>query len=173
MVQRWRRMQAQRQLTAQERHREELHVQQMSEDAVVRTDKTEQKVQRLDFLLHASLTRTAEPLDFEQLKKKVPSVDLGTDAEPLPLPHWEEYAPAPAGLLLRLLGRGQRRHSTEAEAEEAYARALERYRSDEAARLRRIEDLTRSYTEAKAADLKICARAQRLRRRIPGTRSGR
>ncbi len=156
MARLWRRIeqiQERRRRTAEEHHREELHDQQMSEDAVVRSDKVEQRVQRLTFLLHAALSRTVEPLDFDALKQRVPGVDLGVDAEPLPMPHWEEYAPAPPGLLRRVVGRGRSRPSSEAEAEEAYARALERYRTDEAARLQRVEELTRTYHQSRAAEL--------------------
>jgi restriction system protein len=152
MVKRWQRTQSKRRLTAQERHREELHIQQMSEDAVVRSEKAEQRVQRLKVLLHASLSRPMEPVDFEALKKSVPTVDLGSDANPHPLPHWEEYAPRPVNLLTRLLTRAARR-TTEAEAEEAYAKALDRYRADEAERQRRIEELRRSHADTHATEL--------------------
>src|SRR5262245_43766743 len=126
-----RRRNTRRQLTAQELRREEIHDQQMSEDAVVRTEKVEKRVQKLQFLLRAALSRAIEPIDFDQLKKAVPSVDLGADAHPLPLPHWEEYEPTPPrlarsrGLVRRLRGRSPLREATEAEAEEAYAKALE------------------------------------------------
>ncbi|MGH3489468.1 MAG: restriction endonuclease [Actinopolymorphaceae bacterium] len=152
MVKRWQRTRTKRQLTEQERHREELHIQQMSEDAVVRSEKTEQRVQRLKVLLHASLSRPVEPVDFEHLKRSLPTVDLGTDADPHPLPHWEEYAPRPTNLLTRLLTRAARR-TTEEEAEVAYASALERYRADEAERQRRIEELRRSHANEHATEL--------------------
>lgn len=159
MAQRKRRGSTKRQRTAEELHREELHDQQMSEDAVVRTEKVEQRVQKLQFLLRAALSRDLNPLDFEQLKKPMPSVDLGADAHPLPLPRWEEYAPVARTLLRsrtllrRLRGRTPLRDATEAEAEEAYAKALERYRNDEAARLRRVEDMRRTHDDARATDM--------------------
>lgn len=153
MAQGWRRRRIRRQLTEQEHQRAELRVQQLSEDAVVRTDKLEQRIQRLKFLLHASLSRELAPIDFEQLKKEVPAVELGPDAEPLPVPHWDEYAPRALGFVSRLLGRG-RGHTSEPEAEAAYANALERYRHDEAARQQRIDAMERVHQDTNATDLK-------------------
>jgi restriction system protein len=154
-----------RRLSEQERHRQELHVQQMTEDAVVRTERVEQKIQRLTFLLHAAMSLPVEPLDFEQLKKRPPTLDLGADAEPLPVPSWEEYAPQTHNRLLtllqpvlgpasRLLKRDWRPTTeAEAEAEAAYSKALERYRADEAERQRRVAELTREHHEAHAQEL--------------------
>jgi restriction system protein len=153
MAQGWRSRRMKRQLTEQEHQRAELRTQQLSEDAVVRTDKLEQRVQRLRFLLHASLSRELAPIDFEQLKQPEPAVDLGADAERLPVPHWDEYAPMTYGLVGRLLRRGSRA-TTEAEAEAAYAKALERYRHDEAARQQRVDDLERLHQNANATDLR-------------------
>ncbi|WP_157180795.1 restriction endonuclease [Actinopolymorpha alba] len=143
-----------RHVTAQEHRRQEIHVQQLAEDAVVRTDKVEQRVQKLGTLLRASLSRIVQPLDFERLKEDLPALDLGTDAAPLPLPMWEEYAPKSRGLISRLLTRSVHRSKVdaEAEAEKAYASALERYRAEEAARQRRIDELQRTQRDTHTAE---------------------
>jgi restriction system protein len=147
-----------RDLEEREFHRHLLRVQELTENAVVRTEKVDLKVQRLRVLLQAAVSRTVEPLDFEQAKRKLPEVDLGSDATPLPVPKWEEYAPKPVGLLRRLLPSPWRRQPSLAEAEHAFAKALERYRSEEAARERRVEERRREYEAARAAELEVVRR---------------
>ena len=148
---------ARRAVNAQERLRREIRVQRLQEDAVVRTDKAEQRVQRLNVVLIASLRRTVEPIDFERQKRDVPDVDLGADAEPIRLPTWEEYAPR-SGRLRRLLTSQSRRDAAQAGAEGSYARALDQYRELEAARLARIEELLRAHNDASAPErLRILA----------------
>lgn len=136
-----------RAVNAQERLRREIRVQRLQEDAVVRTDKAEQRVQRLNVVLIASLRRTVEPIDFERQKRDLPDLDLGADAEPTRLPTWEEYAPR-SGRLRRILTSQSRREAAQARAEESYARALDQYREQEAARLARIDELLRAHNDA-------------------------
>lgn len=140
-------------LEEREFRRHLLRVQQLTENAVVQTEKVDLKVQKLRVLLHAAVSRAVEPMDFEQAKRKVPEVDLGSDATPLPVPKWEEYAPRPVGLIRRLFPFGSRRRLSLAEAEDAFAKALERYRSEEAARERRVEERRRQYETTRAAEL--------------------
>ncbi|GAA4987427.1 restriction endonuclease [Actinopolymorpha pittospori] len=140
-----------RAVNAQERLRREIRVQRLHEDAVVRTDKAEQRVQRLNVVLIASLRRTVEPIDFERQKRDVPDLDLGPDAEPVRLPTWEEYAPR-SGRLRRLLTSQSRRETAQARAEVSYARALDQYREQEAARVARVEELLRAHNDASAPE---------------------
>jgi restriction system protein len=128
---------------AEEAHRHEMHEQKLVEAAAVRTEKVEQRVQKLTTILLASLSRSAGPLDFDALKDDHPGPDLGTDAEPVHLPQWEEYAPRPVPLLGRLLDRvafrTERRRRAEAVAEKAFSSALDRYRKEEEARQGRVD----------------------------------
>ncbi|REF37667.1 restriction system protein [Thermasporomyces composti] len=135
-----------------------LRVQELTENAVVQTEKVDLKVQRLRVLLHAAVSRGVQPFDFEQAKRKLPEIDLGSDATPLPVPKWEEYAPKPVSLIRRLLPFPSRRQPSLAEAEEAFAKALERYRSEEAARERRVEERRREYETTRAAELEMLRR---------------
>ena len=123
----------------------------MREDAAVRTEGVEQRVQKLGFLLRATLPRTMEPLNFEAQKERVPFLDLGEDAVPAPVPTWADFAPR-TGRLRRLLTKEAHRQAAQATAEQAYTSALTRYREQEAARLARIEELGRAHHDASGPD---------------------
>lgn len=132
----------------EEHRRHEMRVQRLVEDAVVRTEKIDHRTQKLNFLLKASLSKIPGPFDFDSLKEDVPELDLGVDAEPLPVPQWETYAPRPAGLVDRLLHHGAEHRHAVAQAEKAFTNALERYRRDESARKSRIERMRRAHEDA-------------------------
>ncbi|SFF63508.1 restriction system protein [Actinopolymorpha cephalotaxi] len=123
----------------------------MREDAAVRTEGVEQRVQKLGFVLRATMPRAVAPLDFEAQKERVRFLDLGADAVPAPVPTWADFAPR-TGRLRRLLTKESRRQVALAAAEQAYTSALERYREQEAARLARIEERARAHHEASAPD---------------------
>ncbi|MET9019016.1 restriction endonuclease [Actinopolymorpha sp. NPDC004070] len=137
--------------SARERLRAELDEQRMREDAAVRTEGVEQRVQKLGFVLRATMPRTVAPLDFEAQKERVPFLDLGPDAVPAQVPTWADFAPR-TGRLRRLLTRDAHRQAAQAAAEQEYTSALERYREEEAARLARIEERGRAHHEASGPD---------------------
>ncbi|SDS56596.1 restriction endonuclease [Actinopolymorpha singaporensis] len=123
----------------------------MREDAAVRTEAVEQRIQKLGFVLRSTMPRTVEPLNFEAQKERVPFLDLGDDAVPAPVPTWSDFAPR-TGRLRRLLTKEAHRQAAQATAEQAYTNALARYREQEAARLARIEERSRAHHEASGAD---------------------
>lgn len=125
-----------------------MRVQRMVEDAVVRTEKADHRTQKLNFLLKAWLSRIPGPLDFDSLKDDVPDLDLGVDAEPLPVPKWEAYAPKSAGIVDRVLHRGAEHRRAVEQAEKAFSNGLERYRHDETARKARVERMRREHEDA-------------------------
>lgn len=143
-----RRKEAERQHRAEEEHRHELRVQRLIEEAVVKTEMSDHRTQKLDFLLMAAAAHLPGPLDFSKLKEEVPGLDLGEDAEPLLAPRWETYAPKSAGLSDRLFHKGAKHRRATEEAERAYRKALERYRLEEAARKQRVERLRKEHEES-------------------------
>lgn len=140
-----RRKEAERQQRAEEERRHELRVQRLVEEAVVKTESANHRTQKLNFLLLASLPHLPDVLDFDKLRERVPTLDLGDDAEPLPKPEWEAFAPKPASLGDRLFRRGSQYQRALEEAQRAFQKAQERYRTEEVARQQRVERRRREY----------------------------
>lgn len=147
-----RRKEAERQQRAEEERRHELRVQRLVEEAVVKTESANHRTQKLNFLLLAAVAHLPDPLEFDKLRERVPALDLGDDAEPLPKPEWEAYAPKPASLGDRLFHRGSGYRRALEEAQKAFHKAQERYRTEEAARRQRVERRRREYEASISSD---------------------
>jgi restriction system protein len=111
------------------------------EEAVAKTEAVERRVAELESLLRSSLTRDAR-ISFDSLRSTatVPPLDLGSLANPIPAPQWEDFAPEPPNVLRRMLGSSQRYQASYEAAEQAFASAQNDHQQQEAARQRMVAE---------------------------------
>lgn len=167
-----RRKDEERQRKAEARQHQEDHVRQQHESAKRQTDAVEQRVTELTGILSSALSKAVGPLDFKTLKDKpsLPTLYLGSDAQPTAPPQWEQFAPDIPGAVSRVFG-GQARYERErAIREKSFEAALERHRQDDTARQQRVvEARTKNAEQVKAAKERVGAQHQsieELRRQV-------
>jgi restriction system protein len=91
-------------------------------------------------------------VNFNALKQRPPDVPLnvGSDAQPAPVPAWHDFEPPRPGTFGRLLGGDTRYARDRAEAERTFAVAVEGHKAAEAARQRRVIEARRLHAERRA-----------------------
>src|SRR5260370_32907800 len=111
------------------------------EEATAKTAAVEQRVTELENLLRSSLSRDPR-ISFESMRRavSVQPLDLGRDANPIPVPQWGDYAPRRPGGLQRMIGGSGRFQRAYEEAKRDFDQAQVRYQQDESARQRRIAE---------------------------------
>jgi hypothetical protein len=99
------RLAAQRQAARVERERKALHERQRVAERDAHNGELQRRVTELETLLSSSLA-IAPGTGFAELKRTVdlPPLDPGEDAQPLPIPPWEAFAPAQPSAVGRLFG---------------------------------------------------------------------
>jgi restriction system protein len=109
------------------------------QEAPARTEAVEQRVAELESLPRSSLGRDPR-IRFCSLRISgaVPPLDLGPLANPVPVPEWADFEPAPPGALGRIFGGGKRHQDSAKEAEQAFTAAQADCQRREAARQRGI-----------------------------------
>jgi restriction system protein len=129
------------------------------EEAVAKTEAIERRVAELENLLRSSLARDPR-ISFDSLRitVAVPPLDLGSLADPIPEPQWDDFAPRPPGSLQRILGGRQRYQALVEAAEQAFASAQDDRRQREAARQRMAAEAQASWATM-AAEAKRKAEA--------------
>ena len=108
-------------------------------ESAARTEAVEQRVAELEGLLRSSLRRDPR-IRFESLRVSpaVQPLDLGPLANPIPLPQWADFEPAPPTALGRMFGGGQRYQASYEAAERMFADAQADYQRRETARQRGV-----------------------------------
>ncbi|GAA3284117.1 restriction endonuclease [Dactylosporangium vinaceum] len=122
-------------------------------EAVELTKAAEQQLVDLDNILAKSLADPPRGVDFNALKRRPAeiSLDLGTEAQPMAAPVWQDFEPARPSSLGRLLG-GEARYARErAQAELDFAAAVDAYRTYEVNRQRRVAEARRVHAGRQAA----------------------
>lgn len=130
---------ARRQAAQVERERKALHQRRRVAERDVRNGELERRVTELETLLAASLATEAET-GFQSFKRTVelPPFDPGADGQPLPMWHWEAFAPAEPSALGRLFGGAGRYERAVAAAQQRYGKALAERAAAERERLGRL-----------------------------------
>jgi len=119
--------------------------------AAEQTAEAERRMTDLSNVLAVALTNPSPGIDLNTLKRRMAEIplELGADAQSLAVPVWEDFEPPPPGALGRLFGEA-RRARERAEAELAFARAVDEYRAAESARQRRVTEARRAQAERRA-----------------------
>ncbi|MEV5630273.1 restriction endonuclease [Micromonospora tulbaghiae] len=140
---------AERQRKQEERQRRETYLQARLHEAAAQTSAVEQRMRELTQILSGALAQPVAAIDFNALKKPVPAItlDLGADGEPLRAPTWEHFAPRRPGAFSQMVGGSGRYARRLAEAERAFARAVDRHKAAENARQLRVTTARRAYAE--------------------------
>ena len=150
----------------QERVRQQEHLAARQQAAEEQTAEVEERMKALGEVLTSVLP--LRPLTFERLlaAPRVPDFDPGPLGSALPAPDWDDFAPAPAAGLGRLLGAGPRqaRQVTEARARFEAARAehqrqeAERRRALAVAKARYDRKVTEERAKAAARNAYVTSR---------------
>ncbi|MEU1836936.1 restriction endonuclease [Micromonospora chersina] len=111
-------------------------------------------MQELRQLLIAALSRPVPDVNFSALKRPAPVVtlDLGTDANPLPAPTWPQFAPQRPGVFSQLFGGKDRYAQRLTQAESAFARAVAQHEVAETARQQRVTAARRAHADQQAKE---------------------
>lgn len=159
------RKEEERRRKAAERQRQDDYVRQQHESAKRETDAVEQRVTKLTGILSGALAKQVGPLNFETLKVKrsLPKLDLGPDAQPTAPPQWGQFAPDAPGAVSRIFG-GQARYEREkAISEQSFEAALDRHRQDETARQHRVVEARAKHAkQVEAAKKSVAAQHQSI-----------
>ncbi len=108
------------------------------EQAQRATDAVEARVQELSTVLVRGLARSADPdLDGRLERIRTADVDLGADAEPIPPPRWDDFAPPSPSWLGRVF-RSRRHDAQVQEGEARFAGAQAHHAQEESDRQRRV-----------------------------------
>src|SRR5260370_36941118 len=107
------------------------------EEATAKTAAVEQRVTELENLLRSSLSRDPR-ISFESMRRavSVQPLDLGRDANPIPVPQWGDYAPSRPGGLQRMIGGSGRLPRASGGANRGFGQGPVRRQQDEPARSR-------------------------------------
>jgi restriction system protein len=130
----------------------EAYQQERLDEAVRRTAEGQRRIAELDGVLAAALRRRTTPISFASLKKNQPEpiLDLGSYAQPIPPPSWEQFAPRAPGAVGRMFG-GQARHEqATALARRDFEAAIEQHAAAERQRQTVVSDTRRRHVEAVA-----------------------
>jgi len=121
-----------------ERLRQQEHLESREQAAEEQTAAVREQMKALGEVLASALP--FRPLTFERLlaAPRVPDFDPGPLGPVLPAPHWDDFAPAAAGGLGRLLGAGARQARQLAEAQARFEAAQAEHRHQEAERRRAL-----------------------------------
>ena len=146
---------AEQQRKARERDRLAQEAIARDDEATAKTAAVDRQIATLQALLRESLSRDPR-IDLATLHRraKVPPLELGQLARPLPAPQWTDFEPEPPRAFGRMFG-GQARYEAACEqARRAFARAQADHRHQEAQRHRQV-------SEARQAHDRQAAEAQR------------
>jgi restriction system protein len=123
------------------------------DQAAAMTAEAEQRVRELTGVLAVGLAAPQRGLDFDGLKKRLPNfpLNLGADAQPIAEPVWQQHEPSQPGTLGRLFGGDARYARDRAEAERAFAAAVESHKAAELARQQRVAEARRVHAERQSA----------------------
>jgi restriction system protein len=141
-----------RQAAADERERRKLYIEDRKAEAAALAEDVLARLAELDGLLTAGI-RDRPVVTFASLRRTdiYPPFDAGPLGEPLPLPVWEDFAPAPPSGLGKVLG-GTGRFERQLDcARRAYAQAVEQHTAAEAERCRQLAAQRAAYDAAAAA----------------------
>ncbi len=132
----------------QEREDRQTYLQAQRDLAAERTEAAEARVHALTAVLSDTLERPPAPLDFAAMKTqlKLPALDLGSDANPIPDPQWN--APRPPGAVGRFFGRQGKYEQEKELAEARFTNAVDEHSRAESARARRVADRRQAYDRA-------------------------
>lgn len=116
------------------------------------TSEAEQRMADLSTVLATALAHPPPGVDLNALKRRLSEVplDLGVDAQPVAVPVWQDFEPPLPGALGRLFGGDTRYARERAEAEQAFAAAVEKCKAAEIARQRRVIEARRAHAERRA-----------------------
>lgn len=145
---------AQRRAAEQERKDAiKRHEQDRIAQATELTTEAESRMADLNGVLTTALAHPPPGIDFNALKRRPPEMplDLGPDAQPTPMPVWQDFEPPRPGPLGRLLGGDARYARDRAEAEQAFAAAIDEHKAAEIARRRRVSATRQAHAERQAA----------------------
>ena len=121
-----------------ERVRQQEHLTSRQQEAEEQTAAVEERMKALGEVLTSVLPQ--RPLTFERLlvTPRVPEFDPGPLGSALPAPDWDDFAPAPAAGLGRLLGAGARQARQVPDAQARFESARAEHQSQEAERRRAL-----------------------------------
>ncbi|HEY8456673.1 MAG TPA: restriction endonuclease [Actinopolymorphaceae bacterium] len=131
-----------------EQEAKQRHIARRTAEAEQRTRGVEHRVKALNSILSDGLRRSAK-LSFEDMKRVYiePPLDLGHLAEPPPKPRWEDFEPAPPGLLKSIFGGIRRYEEEKARRERDFQQATQAWEKAEAERQRKVVAMRRRHSE--------------------------
>lgn len=154
----------QRQITAQRRAAEQAakqaareqakaYEQSRIEQAAGMTAAAEQRIRELTGVLATALASPPPAVNFDALKRRPATIpiELGTDAQPLPAPRWQDYEPPSPSAVGRLFGGDARYARNRAAAESAFTAACESHKAAEIARQQRVAEARRVHAQRQLA----------------------
>jgi restriction system protein len=123
------------------------------EDALSKSAALDQRIAELETLLLSSLTNNPR-ISFTSLKRSVtiPPLNLGTLANPVLPPQWDDFEPPPLPRLQRMFGGSQRYQSELDDAARRFAQVQANNQQQEAARRRRVAEAEAAWKQ-KIAEL--------------------
>ncbi len=132
----------------QKREDRQAYLQDQRELAAELTEAAETRVRELTAVLSDTLDQPPAPPDFAAMKTplKLPVLDLGSDADPVPAPQWNP--PRPPGAVGRFLGRQGKYEQEKELAEARFANALDEHGRAESTRQRREADRRQAHDRA-------------------------
>jgi len=143
----------------QAKREKELRQTRAEAEAIKRNQKIEKKLENLDDILRAGISRTDLQADFERRKTTIPPLDVSTHT-PYLMPKYSEFAPPEPTQIARVVPGWQRRLARKVElAEEGHQNALAEWEKDCASH-------TRSRDAAKIDHERAALRIHESNRRI-------
>lgn len=122
---------------AADRTEREQHITEQKDLTAEKTERIEARQRQLMTLLQSAVRRSAR-IDIASMKRRPApiSFDAGPLAHPAPQPTWEQFSPAPAGPLARIMGGKGRLEQELADAHAAHEQAVQAWQVRESERLR-------------------------------------
>jgi restriction system protein len=135
------------------RQAQQDHVAEQQQRAASQTREVAGRVAELTGILHAALDAGATPLDLTagKVTPDEPVLELGVDANPLPVPDWEDYEPREPGAIGRMLGRHKRLDELTARRRQEFDQAVQHHHQAEQARQHRVAAVRARHDELVAA----------------------